>query len=131
MYPSSILLLKTENANNCLRIHFTRIFDSCQLFFVRVFLSADKDPNYRVYSANFQVYSLTSLLLQIKKEDLYRSPLLIHLFYEWWRIVGKRRTSRIAVAPVKSITRRSIPKPQPPVGGIPYSSASMNSSSIG
>ena len=39
------------------------------------------------------------------------------------RIVGKRITSRIDLASVRSITRRSIPIPSPPVGGIPYSRA--------
>ena len=74
MCPSSILLLKTENANNCLRIHFTRIFDSCQLFFVRVFLSAGKAPNYRVYSSNFQVDSIKPPLTSSKKRGLiYKS----------------------------------------------------------
>ena len=39
------------------------------------------------------------------------------------RIVGKSKTSRIAGASVKSITKRSIPIPKPPVGGIPNSIA--------
>ena len=38
-------------------------------------------------------------------------------------IVGKMSTSRMDAESVKSITRRSIPKPRPPVEGIPYSSA--------
>ena len=37
---------------------------------------------------------------------------------------GKRTTSRIDSLPVSSITSRSIPRPIPPVGGIPYDSAS-------
>ena len=32
---------------------------------------------------------------------------------------------------VRSITRRSMPRPRPPVGGMPYSRAARNSSSIG
>jgi hypothetical protein len=40
-----------------------------------------------------------------------------------YRIAGKSRTSRSVFAPVSSITRRSIPSPTPPVGGIPCSSA--------
>ena len=37
---------------------------------------------------------------------------------------GNRTTSRIDSLPVSSITSRSIPRPIPPVGGIPYDSAS-------
>ena len=37
------------------------------------------------------------------------------------RICGKSSTSWIAVWPVMSITRRSIPIPMPDVGGMPYS----------
>ena len=40
-------------------------------------------------------------------------------------IVGKSNTSRIVVVSVRSMQRRSIPIPKPPVGGIPYSRASM------
>ncbi len=39
------------------------------------------------------------------------------------RIAGNSTTSRRLFAPVSSITRRSIPMPTPPVGGIPCSSA--------
>ena len=39
-------------------------------------------------------------------------------------IVGKSNTSRMVVVSVRSMTRRSIPIPRPPVGGIPYSRAS-------
>ena len=38
-------------------------------------------------------------------------------------IVGKSNTSLIDALSVRSITSLSIPKPRPPVGGIPYSSA--------
>ena len=38
-------------------------------------------------------------------------------------IVGKRRTSRMESELVSSMTRRSTPKPRPPVGGMPYSRA--------
>ena len=41
------------------------------------------------------------------------------------RIAGNSTTSRIDGRPVSSITRRSMPMPMPPVGGIPSSSASM------
>jgi hypothetical protein len=47
-----------------------------------------------------------------------------------WRICGKSRTSRIEGEFVSNMTSLSIPIPSPPVGGIPYSSASMKSSSI-
>ena len=42
---------------------------------------------------------------------------------------GKRITSRMLGESVSSITRRSMPMPQPPVGGMPYSSARMKSAS--
>ena len=45
------------------------------------------------------------------------------------RIAGNSTTSRIDSRPVSSITRRSIPSPTPPVGGMPCSSAWTNSSS--
>ena len=47
------------------------------------------------------------------------------------RIEGKRITSRRFFAPARIIIRRSIPRPQPLAGGIPYSSARTNSSSCG
>jgi len=40
------------------------------------------------------------------------------------RSAGNSTTSRIDSLPVRSITKRSIPKPRPPVGGIPYERAS-------
>jgi len=45
-------------------------------------------------------------------------------------IVGKNKTSRIAGESVSSITIRSMPKPIPPVGGIPSSRAYRKSSSV-
>ena len=45
-------------------------------------------------------------------------------------IVGNSNTSLIAWLSVRSITRRSIPYPIPPVGGIPISSALRKSSSV-
>ena len=45
-------------------------------------------------------------------------------FYHYYFIVGNNKTSRIVVVSVRSMQRRSIPTPSPPVGGIPYSSAS-------
>ena len=45
-------------------------------------------------------------------------------------IVGNRSTSLIAWLSVRSITKRSIPYPIPPVGGIPISSAFRKSSSV-
>ena len=40
------------------------------------------------------------------------------------RSAGNSTTSRIVSRPVSSITSRSMPRPSPPVGGIPYESAS-------
>ena len=40
------------------------------------------------------------------------------------RRAGKRMTSRIVSRPESSMTRRSMPSPRPPVGGMPYESAS-------
>src|SRR5207237_10044253 len=56
-------------------------------------------------------------------------PLGLH--YSRERRAGKRITSRIASLPVMAIVSRSIPIPQPPVGGIPYDSASTKSGSPG
>ena len=56
----------------------------------------------------------------------YKKMPLRHLFY---LIVGNNNTSRIDCASVNNITSRSIPIPNPPVGGKPYSKASMKSSS--
>ena len=53
----------------------------------------------------------------------------VSLFMNYQRIVGNNSTSRIDCASVNSMTRRSIPIPKPPVGGMPYSSASRKSSS--
>ena len=39
--------------------------------------------------------------------------------YSVGRSVGKRMTSRIVSRPVSSIESLSIPRPRPPVGGIP------------
>ena len=47
------------------------------------------------------------------------------------RIAGNSSTSRRLSAPVSIITRRSMPRPTPPVGGIPCSSASTKASSKG
>ena len=41
------------------------------------------------------------------------------------RICGNKITSRMLGASVSSITKRSSPMPQPPVGGRPYSMARM------
>src|SRR5258706_9833170 len=43
--------------------------------------------------------------------------------YSRWRRCGNRITSRIVAWSVSSITMRSMPRPRPPVGGIPYISA--------
>ena len=57
--------------------------------------------------------------------------LTIRLRYAFGRIVGNAITSRMEGESVKSITILSIPIPIPPAGGIPTSSASIKSSSIG
>jgi hypothetical protein len=55
----------------------------------------------------------------------------IHLFQFLFGLSsGNKITSRIDSAPVSSMVSRSIPRPNPPAGGIPCSSASRNSSSI-
>ena len=46
-----------------------------------------------------------------------------HDFSASGRRCGKRITSRIEVTPASNMTRRSTPRPMPPVGGKPYSSA--------
>ena len=56
-----------------------------------------------------------------------RKPLILRAFSRFGQskgfIVGKNKTSRIAGESVSSITIRSMPKPIPPVGGIPSSRA--------
>jgi len=47
------------------------------------------------------------------------------------RIAGKSTTSLIEVLPERTIIKRSIPNPAPPVGGIPCSRARRKSSSKG
>lgn len=58
-------------------------------------------------------------------------PLILLAFYlSSVFIVGKSSTSRIAALSVRSMHIRSIPKPMPPVGGMPTISAFMKSSSV-
>ncbi len=59
---------------------------------------------------------------------IYIIFLILHHLRDF--IVGNNNTSRIAWLSVSSITRRSIPYPIPPVGGIPISSAFRKSSSV-
>jgi len=58
----------------------------------------------------------------------YRSQLdifhILHRFSDFSLSCGNRITPRIDGWLVSSITRRSMPTPSPPVGGIPYSRAS-------
>jgi len=49
--------------------------------------------------------------------------------YFFGRSSGNRITSRIDSAPVSNMVSRSIPRPKPPAGGMPCSSATRNSSS--
>ena len=49
--------------------------------------------------------------------------LKLEIYWSMGFIVGNSSTSRIEALSVSSITRRSTPKPRPPVGGRPYSSA--------
>ena len=51
------------------------------------------------------------------------------MFYANGFIVGNNSTSLIDAESVSNITKRSIPIPMPPVGGIPYSNACTKSSS--
>ncbi len=58
--------------------------------------------------------------------------LILTIFYSscFGRIVGKRMISLMLWVSVKSIAKRSIPMPTPAAGGIPYSIASIKSSSL-
>ena len=49
--------------------------------------------------------------------------LKLEIYWSIGFIVGNSSTSRMEALSVSSITRRSTPKPRPPVGGRPYSSA--------
>ena len=52
-----------------------------------------------------------------------QGDILFHFYDPFSLSWGNRITSRIDCWLVSSITRRSMPMPSPPVGGIPYSSA--------
>ena len=56
-------------------------------------------------------------------ENPYKSTVYQSIFF----IVGNSSTSRMLAESVSSITRRSTPKPRPPVGGMPYSRELMKS----
>src|SRR5262249_54649740 len=59
-----------------------------------------------------------------------RAGRMRHAIHSRFLISGNRITSRIDGLLVSSMTSRSMPTPSPPVGGSPYSSARMYSSSI-
>lgn len=70
----------------------------------------------------------SALSLKQLAEAAQMTPAKAHPYlseYYSVRICGNRMTSRIAGESVSSITRRSMPMPQPPVGGMPNSSARM------
>ena len=62
---------------------------------------------------NFSVHQKVSGFVLLKLE----------IYWSMGFIVGNSSTSRMEALSVSSITRRSTPKPRPPVGGRPYSSA--------
>lgn len=51
-------------------------------------------------------------------------PKMATLSHNYGRNVGNKRTSRIDGASVNNMTKRSMPIPSPPVGGMPYSNTS-------
>lgn len=71
-------------------------------------------------------------LLSLEIESRYFLYLLTRDSFINYRsfIIGKRITSLIFSWSVNNITKRSMPMPIPPAGGMPYSSASMKSLSI-
>ena len=60
-------------------------------------------------------------------ETRHDLPASADLFQASRRSAGNRITSRMLGLSVSSIISRSMPTPQPPVGGMPYSSARMKS----
>ena len=100
---------------------------------------------------SYQRFALSSTTFSIKKrypDIFYRIPYIIRkmivrapqkcwnfrkikmppkmatLSHNYGRNVGNKRTSRIDGASVNNMTKRSMPIPSPPVGGMPYSNAS-------
>ena len=62
-------------------------------------------------------------LIKLASADQPCAGLLTPVRYCSGRSVGNSTTSRMLVTPARSMTRRSMPRPMPPVGGIPYSRA--------
>ena len=80
-----------------------------------------------LFGKTSQNWCSCGVVLQISPEfrlKIHRICVFIFAFYcSIGFIVGNSSTSRIDALSVSSITRRSTPKPRPPVGGRPYSSA--------
>ena len=80
-----------------------------------------------LFGKTSQNWCSCGVALQISPEfrlKIHRICVFIFAFYcSIGFIVGNSSTSRIEALSVSSITRRSTPKPRPPVGGRPYSSA--------
>ena len=82
-----------------------------------------QQPEHLVEHRRLDRHGLVERQPERVEQRVERVPLL-GLHYSRGRSAGKRITSRIASLPVSTIASRSIPIPQPPVGGIPYESAS-------
>ena len=84
----------------------------------------------------FDVSSFVAADCQAGKEgidtqaDAYQDIRYNCFYHDRLLICGNNKTSRMESVWVRSIISRSIPIPIPPVGGMPYSSASMKSTSI-
>ena len=80
-----------------------------------------------LFGKTSQNWCSCGVVLQISPEfrlKIHRICVFIFAFYcSIGFIVGNSSTSRMEALSVSSITRRSTPKPRPPVGGRPYSSA--------
>lgn len=77
-------------------------------------------------------FVLFFIILKYLTDIIFKIFNLYHrnnLIYSWCFNKGKGITSRIEGESVSNMTKRSIPIPRPPVGGIPDSNARRNSSS--
>lgn len=128
-----------EKIKIALQLRF-QFFNVCVLMYqsARLF-DLDTNTGICIQKAPYIIYHIrkvasTNNLKKIKTTSPPASKGKCGLFYTYcstFLIVGNSKTSRIDCASVNSITIRSIPIPKPPVGGIPVSKASKNSSSSG
>jgi hypothetical protein len=108
--------------------NYYTVFSSFMLFY---FLLFDPLKYYRTYIYIERLTTVIYMKIENKQKNTNSrlfSPLLAPLFYNSISSllnVGNNITSLIDCELVSNITSLSIPSPNPPAGGIPYSSALM------